>query len=194
MDRLRFALEQIGPAGLDVSEDLPAAELGLEGEIEGRTYEPAGPVGVRVRLERVGDDVLSRGRVTLDVWLPCDRCLEATRVGLAEEVHTVYSRGPHEAGEADLQDYERIKVENAPGKTSVEYVDLTEDLRQRLILAWPMKVVCREECKGLCPDCGANLNKGECSCRESWVDPRLEPLRRLLREEDEGNATPKEKT
>lgn len=192
-ERLRFTLESIGPEGLDVSLELSAEELGLPGEQgdEWRgTLEYTGPVVVRVHLERVGADVLCRGRVSCRARVTCDRCLELFVLELGDEVDTLYSHLPPgpEIDPTEVQEYERIMVEVGPGTARVEYVELAEDLRQRLILALPMKVLCREDCKGLCPTCGANLNEGGCSCGGDWVDPRLEPLRRLLerREEKEG--------
>ena len=57
-----------------------------------------------------------------------------------------------------------------------EYIDLTETIRELLILSEPMKVLCRPDCAGLCPQCGANLNEGACSCPTDRIDPRLAVL------------------
>ena len=58
-------------------------------------------------------------------------------------------------------------------------LDLTALVREDLLLALPAKFLCREDCKGLCPMCGKNLNDGSCSCKKP-IDPRLEALRQLL--------------
>ena len=60
-------------------------------------------------------------------------------------------------------------------------IDLGEVMREQFFLALPMKPLCRPECKGLCPICGANRNRQECGCREEWVDPRLAGLKNLLK-------------
>jgi uncharacterized protein len=52
-------------------------------------------------------------------------------------------------------------------------------MREQFYLALPMKPLCREDCKGLCPICGVNRNRETCSCRSEWVDPRMEALRKL---------------
>ena len=57
-----------------------------------------------------------------------------------------------------------------------EYIDLTETIRELLILSEPMKVLCRPDCAGLCPQCGANLNECACSCPTDRIDPRLAVL------------------
>jgi uncharacterized protein len=62
-----------------------------------------------------------------------------------------------------------------------EEVDLAPLVRETMILALPTKPLCREDCRGLCPRCGANRNGGECGCRQEWSDPRLEVLRDLKR-------------
>jgi uncharacterized protein len=59
-------------------------------------------------------------------------------------------------------------------------LDLTEVVRQAIFLAIPMSPVCRADCAGLCPQCGQNLNEGQCHCVSEVVDPRLEVLKQLL--------------
>ena len=62
------------------------------------------------------------------------------------------------------------------------FLDIDEQLREQLEMEFPMRFLCREDCKGLCPKCGKNLNEGECDCDHTEIDPRLEPLRKLLAE------------
>ena len=60
-----------------------------------------------------------------------------------------------------------------------EEIDLGEMIREQLYLAVPMKPLCRADCAGLCPISGINRNRERCTCEATWVDPRLEPLRKL---------------
>ena len=60
-----------------------------------------------------------------------------------------------------------------------DQIDLNELLREQFYLALPMKPLCREDCAGLCPQCGTNLNTGTCQCTTEWEDPRLAPLKGL---------------
>jgi uncharacterized protein len=57
-----------------------------------------------------------------------------------------------------------------------DQIDLSAVLSEQVVIDVPMKPVCSEECKGLCPNCGADLNEGECNCKEDKTDPRLAPL------------------
>jgi uncharacterized protein len=56
-------------------------------------------------------------------------------------------------------------------------------LREQIQLALPMKPLCTEACRGLCPECGTNLNRTQCDCTPTWEDPRLAPLKGLLKRE-----------
>lgn len=60
------------------------------------------------------------------------------------------------------------------------FLDMDEQLLEQLEMEFPMRFLCREDCKGLCPKCGKNLNEGECDCDHTEIDPRMEPLRKLL--------------
>ena len=60
------------------------------------------------------------------------------------------------------------------------FLDMDEQLREQLEMEFPMRFLCKEDCKGLCPKCGKNLNEGECDCDHTEIDPRMEPLRKLL--------------
>ena len=60
------------------------------------------------------------------------------------------------------------------------FLDMDEQLREQLEMEFPMRFLCTEDCKGLCPKCGKNLNEGECNCDHTEIDPRMEPLRKLL--------------
>jgi uncharacterized protein len=60
------------------------------------------------------------------------------------------------------------------------FLDMDEQLREQLEMEFPMRFLCHEDCKGLCPKCGKNLNEGNCNCDHTEIDPRMEPLRKLL--------------
>ena len=60
------------------------------------------------------------------------------------------------------------------------FLDMDEQLREQIEMEFPMRLLCSEDCKGLCPKCGKNLNEGECDCDHTEIDPRMEPLRKLL--------------
>ena len=62
------------------------------------------------------------------------------------------------------------------------FLDMDEQLMEQLEMEFPVRILCSEDCRGLCQRCGRNLNEGECDCKTKEIDPRLEPLRRILEE------------
>jgi uncharacterized protein len=122
------------------------------------------------------------GRVKTRLELVCSRCVEPFDVPVDTAFELRYlpqaenaGEGEREIGEDDL--------------TTAYYreglLDVSDLLREQFQLALPMKPLCTDECRGLCPECGANLNKTTCSCAPKWEDPRLAPLRALLKNEKE---------
>jgi uncharacterized protein len=103
--------------------------------------------------------------------VPVDTTFELRYVPQAENI----GEGEREIAEDDLTTaYYREGI-----------LDVSDLLREQFQLALPMKPLCTEDCRGLCPECGATLNKTTCSCAPKWEDPRLAPLRALLNREKE---------
>lgn len=143
-------METPEPLIVDVAR-LGAAEQ-LRGETDrsaldlGKTdglIEPAGGMRYDLRVERLGQELLVRGRVAQSLACLCSRCGEAFEF------------------EAREGDYAAIY----PIETGNEFVDLTPEIREAIILALPGYPVCRPTCRGLCPVCGRNLNRGRCTCK-----------------------------
>jgi uncharacterized protein len=104
----------------------------------------------------------------------CDRCLEAFQRELKTSYDMVYLYEDSEAAQYAEEDVDLI----SPDTT---HINLTDDVRQMAALSVPMKLLCRDECKGLCPHCGTNLNNGDCTCRSKAVDPRWNELQKLMK-------------
>lgn len=135
---MRVAIADIPEEGLRVHESCDPAALGLEtSEI---TY--AEPLGVSARIQRHDDDLLVAVEATSTRRMVCGRCLATFQQPYHGEFHLA------------------IEIQ---GRVSV---DLTEDIRQEILLSDPMTLLCRQECRGLCPRCGQNLNEGPCGCTE----------------------------
>jgi uncharacterized protein len=90
--------------------------------------------------------------------------------------------GDGDSGEPEPGDEEGGTPDGEEAVGIAEYrddkIDLTEVVREQLYLALPMKPLCREDCKGLCPVCGVNRNRETCTCQEVWVDPRMAALKK----------------
>ncbi len=128
------------------------------------------PVRVQAKAENRAGVVDLAVTATFDYTAPCDRCGEETITPFVRSFnHTVVQSL---VGEND-GDY----IE-APDHT----IDLDAPVTADILLSLPSKHLCKEDCKGLCPKCGKNLNEGECGCDLREVDPRLEVLKSLLQE------------
>jgi uncharacterized protein len=119
------------------------------------------------------------GGVTTTLELPCSRCLELFTCPVAAQFDLRYQPHAPETSEGERQieedDLTTAFYEN-------DTIDLGQLMREQFYLALPMKPLCREDCRGLCPICGTNLNRGTCGCKPVWEDPRLAVLRKLKAE------------
>ncbi|HEY4133545.1 MAG TPA: DUF177 domain-containing protein [Gemmatimonadaceae bacterium] len=110
------------------------------------------------------------GRIEGDVALDCSRCLNPASAHVRDETHLIYAEpGGEETDDPDVY----LLDPNA------RELDLRPAIREQWLLAAPSYTLCRDECKGLCPRCGTDLNAGACNCEEKSVDPRWDTLRKL---------------
>ena len=118
--------------------------------------DPVHFVDVRAEGEYLcpGDNRISvKAEVSAQADTRCSRCLEPVRVAVRATVDAVYDRQP-DPDDPDLYSFEASTIE------------LTDAVRDALLLELPMRNLCSEDCRGLCPVCGINLNKGTCTCQE----------------------------
>ena len=170
-------------------EDIPAQgkeESFLEGEgplndrLGGETTNSglrfAGPIQVQMGLSRSGRIILLKSRVEARVKCTCARCLDPFGLTLSSEIKFSLKPRPDPslapAGEKELN-REDLETDFYEG----EEVDVSPLVQDQVLLTLPPKVVCREDCHGLCPRCGKNLNRETCQCPGEGIDPRLAPLK-----------------
>ena len=119
------------------------------------------------------------GHLSAELEATCSRCLEPFTLPVATDFDLGYVPRTENIGE-DEREIEEDDLTTA--FYSDDQIDLRELIAEQLHLAMPMKALCSEDCKGLCPQCGTNLNTGTCSCDQQWTDPRLSVLKNLVRE------------
>ncbi len=151
------------------SVNIPLASLGIQvpGNEEGIMH-------VNIQASYLGDQVLIRGDWHVDLQDVCSRCLEQTVCRLEEQFTEEFARLDDPVS-VDLHEKEGSWEQN-DFVYSGEVLDLTEYLRQSFLMSQPFKVLCREDCRGLCPVCGVDQNYEECRCQEENIDPRLRVL------------------
>ena len=136
------------------------------------------PVDFRAHVSKDTQKVRLTGRVKTTLETGCGRCLEPFQI-LVDAPFDLMFLPEIEPGPAGEKEIENDDVGVSHYKDDV--IDLGEVMREQFILALPMKPLCRPDCKGICPICGANRNRQDCECREEWVDPRLAGLKNLLK-------------
>jgi len=167
---------------------LDLARLGREGSVlvdaeipaddpvwEGLEVAFAGPVAVHLRATQAGSgEIVVRGTVRGDLRQECRRCLEPVPGSLSQELTMVFAPSDSEGREDD--------GDVRPLAAHAAELDLSDPVREEVILAIEAFVVCDPDCKGLCPRCGVNRNTETCSCTSEESDPRWDALRALKEE------------
>ena len=178
MRALDVARLREGTASLDRT--LQASALPAEDD-----YKIVGPVALEATATKDKAKVRIAGHATTMLELACSRCLEGYRVPVDAEFDLMFlpaadAPGAGEADEVELADED---INTAFYRDGV--IDLGELMHEQFYLTLPMKPLCREDCKGMCPVCGANWNETSCACNNRWEDPRLAGLKALLKDNDD---------
>lgn len=119
-------------------------------------------------------DIRVAGELMTRLEMPCARCLEPVTQDVKRDFDLLYRPRGADAGQEELS----VTAADAEiGYYDGEGLLLEDTLREQVLLAVPLKAICREDCKGLCPHCGRNLNTGSCSCTEAVEDPRWSALK-----------------
>jgi uncharacterized protein len=119
-------------------------------------------------------DIRLRGRFSAGLELQCARCLEPVRQDVSRHFELLYRPLGTDAGRDELSVSD---AEAEIGYYQGEGVLLEDVLREQVLLALPLRTICREDCRGLCPQCGKNLNQEQCSCAVPIEDPRWAALK-----------------
>ncbi len=158
---MKYKVKDIGENGVDV--DLPLTSAWLAQECAELELSPGEGLGFKGQLSSTGEDYLLRGRLRGTVKMPCARCLEPARLLLDSELSVIYVER-----EGELQEDEADDDLNAPDVVPFQdgIINIGPELRDELMLAVPVSVLCREDCLGLCAVCGGNRNENPCDCVE----------------------------
>jgi uncharacterized protein len=136
------------------------------------------PIRIRLKAARIGEMVEVEGDLATTLRLTCGRCLTEFVGPLATDFAITYVREAHGLLAADAPAEGRAEDAGLIGFRGEE-IDLTEGIQEQVVLCLPMRPLCREDCKGLCAACGADLNAGECNCRRQNPAGPFAALRHL---------------
>ena len=129
------------------------------------------PVSLEGEVIKEQDIYYVEGTGSVGICMPCSRCLEPVELSVDFKLNEKFGNN---AGDDE-------EIETFLGDS----IDLSSAVMRNILAVMPMKVVCSDDCKGLCPVCGQNLNVKDCGCDATYVDPRFESLRSLLKFDEE---------
>lgn len=161
--------EEFSPGAIDLGEDVrQKSPLLTEGQ--------ADLVEEHHGKRQVVQDIRLRGKLETDLEVSCARCLEPVSLPVKRSFDLLYRPLGIDAGHEELS---VTDAEAEIGYYQGEGLLLEDTLREQVLLAVPLKALCREDCKGLCPHCGKNLNESACSCADEVEDPRWDALKEI---------------
>jgi len=171
--KMLIEVSQIPPEGLDIALSDETLDLGDPAD----TWDGPATVQAELHVGRSGRGVLINGSFRGDVPMICSRCLEPFHFQFGDrfDLYCETRPGGPPEDEHELADDELDVTYLEEGRISTDHL-----LRENILLSLPVQPLCHEDCRGLCPRCGAELNRGVCTCTETHADPRLQALRKLL--------------
>jgi uncharacterized protein len=175
MSDLLFDVSHMREAHARVERTYPPDALPSDSEV----YRIAAPFSLRCEVRKNRQQYRLVGRIQATLELTCGRCLEGYVLTVDEPIDVLFLPRAEPAAPAE-REVEEDDLSTAYYEGQV--LDLGQLMQEQFYLAAPMKPLCREDCRGLCPDCGTNLNTGSCDCHPTWVDPRLAVLEQLKKD------------
>jgi uncharacterized protein len=143
-------------------------------ELNGEEVRFLEPVSGSVSFAEIGDKIAVKGHMKTSLELSCGRCLGS--FGFPVNSDFALTLVPGTEGQYLEDAYTLVKDE----------LDLSLVITEQLLFALPIGPVCQPDCKGLCPECGRDLNEGPCQCGSKLIDPRWDALNKLLEDGKEG--------
>ena len=115
-------------------------------------------------------------KISFEIIAECARCLKSVSLEISENLMYLYFlQGAEEEEFEGLDDYMPVEIEYFG-----HVIDIMPQIQESIFTLLPTKVLCKEDCKGICPTCGKDLNEGECNCKNENLDPRLEALQNFV--------------
>jgi uncharacterized protein len=170
---MKIEIERLTEGGEDFDEVYSPEELSLEDEFA----RLASRVRVTGRASRKRGEVEVRGSLDTSVELPCDRCVAPVLIPVNVDFKAELGFADANAGGAEATELQDADMDFST--IEGDAVDLDEIVREQILLALPARQLCGEDCKGLCANCGAKRNEGDCGCEQKLIDPRWSALAAL---------------
>jgi uncharacterized protein len=172
-----IALRDLATQPVVVSESLKPGVVDLRSP----DCRQVGPLTVDAIVSLVSEEIRVQGRLEVEVEAECSRCLELVRIPVKKDFDLFYRSSKTLTPTKRDEEIELKPQELDVGFFVGTGLELNDTLREQILIEVPMQPMCQPRCRGLCPECGANLNVAPCGCAGKPVDPRwvkLEELRK----------------
>lgn len=177
---MRIHIDQIKEDGLQLSYAEPAETFNVLSElIQDRECEFLAPIGAQLQIMRISGLVKVDGTFNTTLRQNCDRCLKEFETDLENDFTLTYTPDLSETTDGDEEERELSTEEMGLMQFRGEEIDLRAGIQEQVVLALPLQTLCSPACKGLCPQCGADLNKADCSCSKVAPTGKFAALREL---------------
>jgi uncharacterized protein len=153
-------------------------EVDEEERLETDTSDIVKEIKYKLKINKLKDDVFIKGKVDAGLSLQCGRCLKGFEDAISIKLDLAFK--PTKSLKGD-EKCELSVGELETGFYAENEFDLTEITKEQVMLNTPMKPLCRESCKGICPVCGTDLNEKTCECSKKQADHRFQALEKLLK-------------
>jgi uncharacterized protein len=163
---MKIRLSEIKEGSQQITAELQSTELLLDQE------NFLNPIEVELNIDKGSREISINGQVQATGQYECDRCLKQFQKLYQGRFQLIVS---YTSPQARRDDDNHLVI-----TPTTNEIDLSEFIHDALLLSLPMKFLCREDCRGLCAHCGADLNKDHCQCPADPIDTRWEPLKQLL--------------
>lgn len=175
---MRIRIHDITDKGVELESEEKAEKFPILSEmVRSGECEFLAPIRVRVRAFQVRRLIEVEGSFGTRVRLACSRCLKDFEIPLEGKFALTFTRELPERKETDPEGVELTAEEMGLILFSGEEIDLLPAVQEQVVLAFPIRALCGDACKGLCPRCGEDLNLGACGCEPEEADERFSILR-----------------
>ena len=179
---MRIRLEELKEGTLNLEfEEPPGTFPVLTEMVDSGVCEFLAPLKVALRAQQIGDLVEIEGNISTAVRMDCGRCLQSFEMPIESSFAQTYSQKEPAPEQSDANQEElELTAEDMgltyfPGKE----INLKNEIQEQVVLAFPLRTLCKPDCRGLCPRCGADLNIEKCKCERSPPEGKFAALKNL---------------
>jgi len=179
---MRIRIEELKQGQIDLAfEETPESFAVLKEMADNGVCEFLTLLKAALRAQQIGDMVELEGSIATTVRLDCGRCLQSFEMPIESQFALTYCQGEPDPEDSDPNQEELELTTEDIGLIYYQgdEIDIRTEIQEQVVLAFPLKPLCRQDCRGLCPQCGSDLNAAKCDCNRSPSGGKFDALKGL---------------